>query len=103
MTKEQLRRMRKDLGMSQKSLGELLGISEAMICLYERGKNKIQKNHRVIVFALWLEKIAPVTPKISMCINADDAQIARTIEMVDQKSKREADIENLWDRLGPRC
>lgn len=50
---EQIRKYRIEMGLSQKELGEKLGVSQAMIAQYENGKRKPKlETQREIAYAI---------------------------------------------------
>lgn len=101
MTPEQFKRMRKDLGLSQVGMAEMIGVTENMVGLYERGKSPIPKVIKALVFGLWFEDFAGLTPSFTAMLESDSPGIAKTIALVDDKRnlKRKRDLPFLLNQV----
>lgn len=99
MRPEQLKRMRQDLRLSQKAFGELVGVTEQMVSLYERGRSPIPKYLRALAFGLWFENFAGYIPSFTVMLAAHESDIATTIALVDAKPRQRKDVEFLLEQV----
>lgn len=68
---EQIRKYRNEMGLSQKDLGEKLGVSQAMIAQYENGKRKPKiETQREIAYAIGIP-LSKLNEKLPFGIDND--------------------------------
>lgn len=68
---EQIRKYRSEMGLSQKELGDKLGVSQAMIAQYENGKRKPKiETQREIAYAIGIP-LSKLNEKLSFDIDND--------------------------------
>ena len=69
MNKEELKKRREKLGLSQKSLGKIMGISPSTFCQMEKGKDKIRP---VVFLALDTIEGKMICPSCKQLIKAKE-------------------------------
>ena len=87
---QEFRFLRRELELSQKALGDIFGVSDQTVALWEKGKSQIQKTADMLLREMYMDKVIGQTGIYDIIerINEHERKIAELQIEIDQLNEQ---------------